>query len=142
MRLIGVYLLRIVLCAVGCGIVLRFSYGPRTEYDQDLAISYVVVCSILALCALLAWVLRLRRSRSLEVVSSAAIAMILCFALIRLSELADLVVGMPWQYFYKDDYIVVFQLIAPITVAVFAGILSLIPERPTHSANENQLARS
>jgi hypothetical protein len=37
--------------------------------------------------------------------------------------------GMPWQYFYKDDYISVFQFIAPITIALLSGVLALIPEK-------------
>jgi hypothetical protein len=40
----------------------------------------------------------------------------------------NVVDGMPWQYFYKDDYIVAFQLIAPITIALLSGSLALIPE--------------
>ncbi len=36
---------------------------------------------------------------------------------------------MPWQYFYKDDYIYVFRLIAPITIALLSGTLTLIPEK-------------
>lgn len=66
-------------------------------------------------------------------VSSAAIALIVCIALIQLSKFANLVNGMPWQYFYKDDSIVVFQIIAPATIAILSGILALIPERNASS---------
>jgi hypothetical protein len=53
----------------------------------------------------------------------------IAIVLILTSELTNYVDGMPWQYFYKDDYIAVFQLIAPITIAILAGSLALIPER-------------
>jgi hypothetical protein len=53
----------------------------------------------------------------------------LSIVLIQLSEQKDLVDGLPWQYFYKDDAIALFHLIAPLSVAVFAGFLRLIPER-------------
>ena len=52
----------------------------------------------------------------------------ICIVLILASELTHYVDGMPWQYFYKDDYIAVFQLIAPITIAILTGCLALIPE--------------
>jgi hypothetical protein len=60
--------------------------------------------------------------------SSAAIASVICIVLILASELTNYVDGMPWQYFYKDDYIAVFKLIAPITIAILTGCLALIPE--------------
>lgn len=70
--------------------------------------------------------------------SSAAIASAICIALIQASQLTDYVDGMPWQYFYKDDYIAVFQLIAPITIAILSGCLVLIPERKCgHSESES-----
>ena len=64
--------------------------------------------------------------------SSAGIAATLCIVLILVSELTNYVDGMPWQYFYKDDYIAVFQLIAPITIAILSGCLVLIPEHRSH----------
>lgn len=63
-----------------------------------------------------------------QAISSAAIASAICIVLIQASELTHYVDGMPWQYFYKDDYIAVFQLIAPITTAILASCLALIPE--------------
>jgi hypothetical protein len=63
-----------------------------------------------------------------QAISSAAIASAICILLILASELTNYVDGMPWQYFYKDDYIAVFQLIAPITIATLTGCLALIPE--------------
>jgi len=56
-------------------------------------------------------------------------ALVISFALIKISELFGIVDGMPWQYFYKDDYITAFRLIAPTTIALLAGVLCLIPER-------------
>jgi len=127
-RVICIYLIRVLLAGLGCAAVLRFCYGPPTEYDPHPGGYYLVVCSILALCALVSWPLRSRRSRLAQFGSSAATALVVCGALILLSELTNYVDGMPWQYFYKDDYIAVFQLIAPITIAILSGILALVPE--------------
>jgi hypothetical protein len=129
MRAIGVYLIRIVLCLLGCAAVLRFCYGPPTEYDPHPGGYYAVVCGILTLCGLFSWIVRSRRSRSAQFWSSAVLALVVSFALIQLSEWTHVVDGMPWQYFYKDDYIVVFQLIAPITIALLTGALALIPDK-------------
>jgi len=65
--------------------------------------------------------------------SAAAIALVVSFALIALSGAFGPVDGLPWQYFYKDDYVLAFMLIAPITLAVLTGLLTLIPERRTAS---------
>jgi hypothetical protein len=129
MRVFFVYLVRFLLAGLGSAAVLRICYGAPTQYDRDLGNSYIVVCSILAFCALFSWILRPRRSRLTQSISSAAIALVSSLALIQLSERANVVDGMPWQNFYKDDYIAVFQLIAPVTIAVLTGFLSLIPER-------------
>jgi hypothetical protein len=129
MRPIVVYLARILLCGLVCAAVLRFCYGPATQYDEGRTTSFVVVCTILTICAILGWLLRVRKSKASQAISSAAIASAICIVLIQASELTNYVDGMPWQYFYKDDYIAVFQLIAPITIAVLSGCLVLIPER-------------
>jgi hypothetical protein len=129
MRVFFVYLIRFLLAGLGSAAVLRICYGAPTQYDRDFGNSYIVVCSILAFCALFSWLLRSSRSQRAQFLSSAAIALIISVALIKLSEWLYMVDGMPWQYFYKDDYIVAFQFIAPITIAVLTGILSLIRER-------------
>ena len=128
-RVICVYLIRVLLCGLGCAAVLRFCYGPPIMYDPHPGNYYAVVCSILTLCALFSWLTRSRRSRQIEFFSSATIALVISFALIKISELFGIVDGMPWQYFYKDDYITAFRLIAPTTIALLAGVLCLIPER-------------
>jgi hypothetical protein len=87
------------------------------------------VSAILTACALLGWLMRVRKSKALQAFSSGAIASAFCLVLIQASELTHYVDGMPWQYFYKDDYIAVFQLITPITIAILTGCLALIPER-------------
>jgi hypothetical protein len=76
--------------------------------------------------------MRLRKSLASQAFSSAAIAAAICIVLILASELTNYVDGMPWQYFYEDDYIAAFQLIAPITIAILTGCLILIPERRSH----------
>jgi hypothetical protein len=70
--------------------------------------------------------------------SSAAIALVVSFALIQLSEWTNFVDGMPWQYFYKDDYIAVFQLIAPITIALLSGTLALLSEKNNAAREANR----
>jgi hypothetical protein len=132
MRSIVVYLVRILVCGLGCAVVLRFCYGPATPYDEKRTTSYIVVSAILTTCALLGWLLSIRRSKALQAFSSAAIASAICILLIQASEWADYVVGMPWHYFYKDDYIAAFKLIAPITIAILSGCLVLIPKRRSH----------
>ena len=128
MRVVFVYLIRFLLAGLGSAAVLRFCYGPATPYDRNRATSFVVVCAILAACAVFGWLMRSRRSVASQAYSSAAIASAICIVLILASELTHYVDGMPWQYFYKDDYIAVFQLIAPITIAILTGCLALIPE--------------
>jgi hypothetical protein len=125
MRVVLVYLARMLLAGLGCALVLHLCYPKPTEYDRHLGNSYVVVCGVLAACALLSWMVRARQSRRAEYLSSATIALVLSFLLIWISELLNFVDGMPWQYFYKDDYILVFQLIAPLTVAILTGALAL-----------------
>jgi hypothetical protein len=127
MRILGVYALRIVLFFLGTAAVLRFSYGPATPYDHGRAISYLVVCAILTLCGLAGWAITTKVDRILRWIASAAIASMLTFGLIQLSEITNTVGGFPWQYFYKDDYVLVFQMIAPAAVGVLTALLSLIP---------------
>jgi hypothetical protein len=129
MKTAQAFILRTFLAGFGYAAVLRFCYGPATKYDDGSLMSYMVVCIILSACSCVGWMLRPKRTRTIQVLSSAAIAFALCLGLIWLSEVTNFVNEMPWQYFYKDDYIVIFRLIAPITVAVATGLLCLIPER-------------
>ncbi len=113
-----------MLAWLACFAVLRYSYRGATVST----LSYVVTCSILACCGLVSWLLRWRGVRVIEFLSSAAIAFALAIGLILLSEAANIVDGMPWQDFYKDDYIIAFLPIAPLTIGVLSGLLTLLPE--------------
>ena len=58
MRVVFVYLIRFLLAGLGSAAVLRFCYGPATPYDRNRATSFVVVCAILAACAVFGWLMK------------------------------------------------------------------------------------
>jgi hypothetical protein len=117
-----------MLCALGCALVLRLSYGAGTSSDPGRFGYYAVTCSVLACFALPGWIFRLRNSRLAEILTSGLIAMAVSFLFILWSSAFGPVDNMPWQFFYKDDYVVVFLMLAPVTLSALTAILSLIPE--------------
>jgi hypothetical protein len=129
MKRIVVYLFRGIVCWLGCAAILRLVYGPPTQYDQDVGIAYIVVCTILTGCAFVAWLVSRRGTLPARALTAATVGLVLSIGLIQVSAWKDLVFGLPWQYFYKDDGISLFPLIAPLSVSVLAGLLRLIPER-------------
>ena len=132
MRIASTYLIRFVFCAAGCALVLLYCYRGQSPGSETLK-SYLVTCTLLSLIGIVACLVRIRASRIGGFFSAAAIALVVSFALIALSGAFGPVDGLPWQYFYKDDYVLAFMLIAPITLAVLTGLLTLIPERRTAS---------
>jgi len=119
-----VYVIRVILAGLGSFAVMRYSYR-----DVNVApASYAVVCGLLACFALIGCLLRWRSVRPVEFLSSSCIAFLLTIGSILLSERTSFVDGLPWQAFYKDDYIVAFSVIAPLTAGLLSGLLSMIPE--------------
>jgi len=131
MKPVIAYLVRFVLCAIGCALILLFCY--RDVGGSDRLESYLVTCSLLSLIGVVGCLLRIRITRVLSFFSAAGIALVVSFGLIALSGAYGPVVGKPWQYFYQDDYVFAFMSIAPIALAVLTGLLTLIPERRTVS---------
>ncbi|WP_260706833.1 hypothetical protein [Edaphobacter flagellatus] len=129
MRTVIGYIIRALLVGLISGIILRLGYGTPTQHDSELGLDYAVVCGILAMCGVVGWLLRSRRSKAAQFITSAVIAAAACLFLIVLSEWTHYVDGMPWQYFYKDDYIAVFQFVAPVIIGLLSGALLIIPDR-------------
>ena len=127
------YLIRFILGAVGCAVVLGFFYWDRPFRGADSFKSYLITCSLLSMIGLAGCLLRFRRSRVRGFISAAGIAFIVSLGLIVLSNVYELFDGKPWEYFYADDGFFTFVVIVPISLAILSGLLTLIPKQRTAS---------